>query len=123
MAVTTAVVLAFAFPSSSSARRVDPVIHAKQVARHLLAHRGWSGQFWALDGIIVRESHWHTWARNPGSGACGIPQALPCSKMASMDSDYRTNPWTQLRWMLRYIEKRYGSPTNAYRFRVSHGWY
>ena len=69
------------------------------------------------------ESSWNVRAKNPKSGACGIPQALPCSKMASMGRNYRTSALTQLRWMLRYIEKRYGTPVNAYYFRVSRGYY
>ena len=71
----------------------------------------------------MRESSWNVRAYNHSSGACGIPQALPCSKMASMGRNYRTSALTQLRWMLRYIEKRYGSPIAAYNFRVSRGYY
>jgi hypothetical protein len=109
--------------SEAQATKRDPVVKAKQTARTLLARRGWASQYWALHGIIMRESSWNVRAYNHSSGACGIPQALPCSKMASMGSNYRTSALTQLRWMLRYIGKRYGSPVNAYYYRVSRGYY
>ena len=60
------------------------------------------------------ESDWRWWAENPSSGAYGIPQSLPASKMATFGSDYRTNPITQMKWGLWYIEQVYGSPCNAY---------
>ena len=71
----------------------------------------------------MRESSWNVRARNRSSGACGIPQALPCSKMAWMGHDYQTSARTQLRWMLRYIGNRYGSPASAYYFHTSHSYY
>lgn len=102
----------------------DPVGHAKQIAKYLLRLKGWSNQFWALDGVIMVESHWHWWADNPISDAYGIPQALPGSKMASHGADWRTNPETQLRWMiLTYIPNRYGNPVNAYHHRMANGSY
>jgi hypothetical protein len=103
--------------------KAEPVAYAKQIAHYLLARRGWSDQFYALDGIIMVESHWHVWATNPSSGACGIAQALPCSKMASMGADYRTSPLTELRWLIHYAVGRYGSICAAYRYRMSHGYY
>lgn len=69
------------------------------------------------------ESSWRVYALNPSSGACGIPQSLPCSKMASFGADYRTNPETQIKWMLAYISGRYGCPINAYRSRMANEWY
>ena len=60
---------------------------------------------------------------NPSSGAYGIPQALPAAKMASAGSDWRTNPVTQIRWGLDYIESAYGSPCAAESFKQGHGWY
>lgn len=73
--------------------------------------------------IIVHESNYSIDAREPSTGACGIPQALPCSKMASAGSDYLTNPITQLKWMSGYVISRYGSWYNAYLFKRQHGWY
>jgi len=60
----------------------------------------------------MRESDWRVYAQNP-SGAYGIPQALPASKMAMMGSDWRTNPITQIRWGLYYIDNAYGTPCAA----------
>ena len=59
----------------------------------------------------------------PDSGAYGIPQALPGSKMATIASDWRTNPATQIIWGIEYMKKRYGSPCGAKGFKASHGWY
>jgi len=80
-------------------------------------------QFPCLDKLWTKESHWNTKASNSGSGAYGIPQALPGSKMGSEGSDWRTNPATQIEWGLGYIRDRYGSPCGAWGFKQSHGWY
>ncbi|MFJ9607582.1 peptidoglycan-binding protein [Kitasatospora sp. NPDC101176] len=86
---------------------------------------GWSvnGQFGCLDQIYVHESGWKVYATNPSSGAYGIPQALPGTKMASAGSDWQTNPATQLAWGLDYIKSRYGDPCSAWSFWQSHNWY
>lgn len=75
---------------------------------------------WAY--IITKESGWNTTAKNP-SGAYGLGQALPASKMASFGSDYATNPKTQLKWMYNYMTSRYGSISGAHNFWNSHHWY
>jgi len=75
----------------------------QQMARALLAAMGWSGQWDAFNALVMAESGWNPSAMNPSSGAYGIPQALPASKMASAGADWRTNPQTQLRWMMSYI--------------------
>ncbi len=103
--------------------RADPVAHAKHVARWLLARHGLSSEFWALDYIIMHESSYHVHADNPTSDAYGIPQALPGSKMASYGSDWRTNPVTQLHWMIHYCINKYGSITNAYYVKIRTGVY
>jgi hypothetical protein len=88
-----------------------------------LAVHGWSGDQWScLQSLWQRESGWNWSAANP-SGAYGIPQALPGSKMASAGSDWRTNPATQIRWGLGYIADRYGSPCGAWGHSESYGWY
>ena len=69
------------------------------------------------------ESGWRWNAENPSSGAYGIPQALPGSKMASAGADWQTNPATQIEWGLGYIRDVYGSPCGAWGFKQSHGWY
>lgn len=85
---------------------------------------GWTGlQFSCLDRLWTRESRWNYRAQNPSSGAYGIPQALPGSKMASYGSDWRTNPVTQIKWGLSYIKSRYGSPCSAWGHSESYGWY
>lgn len=75
-------------------------------------------QHWpALQALWTRESNWNPAARNRSSGACGIPQALPCSKIPDM------SPQGQIQWGLQYIQKRYGNPTNAWHFWLQNHWY
>lgn len=76
----------------------------------------------ALD-LIYRESGCRVDARNASSGAYGIPQALPGSKMASVGADWATNPVTQIRWMIGYVNGRYGGWSPALNFWYAHGWY
>jgi murein DD-endopeptidase MepM/ murein hydrolase activator NlpD len=86
----------------------------KAVARMLLPEFGYSDAQWpCLDQLWIGESDWRWWVENPSSGAYGIPQSLPGRKMATMGSDWRTNPVTQIRWGLDYIKKSYGTPCNA----------
>jgi hypothetical protein len=80
-------------------------------------------QFPCLDKLFKRESGWNYKATNNSSGAYGIPQALPGSKMASVASDWKTNPATQIKWGLKYIEGRYDTPCGAWSHSQSTGWY
>ncbi|MFG3703813.1 lytic transglycosylase domain-containing protein [Micromonospora sp. NPDC047670] len=80
-------------------------------------------QFPCLDKLWNKESGWNHKARNPSSGAYGIPQALPGSKMGSVADDWQTNPATQIKWGLGYIEGRYGSPCKAWAHSQDVGWY
>src|SRR5699024_5793823 len=85
------------------------------IAQEMLGDRGWGQDQWqCLDNLWSRESGWNPSAHNSSSGAYGIPQALPGSKMASVGSDWRTNPATQIEWGLNYVEGRYGSPCGAW---------
>lgn len=85
---------------------------------------GWSNyDFDCLVSLWNRESGWNPLAHNPSSGAHGIAQALPASKMASHGSDYMTNYKTQINWGLSYIKSRYGSPANAWSHSQRTGWY
>ena len=94
------------------------------IAAALLSAYGWSqDQFSCLDSLWTRESNWNVHADNPSSSAYGIPQALPGSKMASAGADWATNPVTQIRWGLGYIQDRYGSPCGAWAMSQSHGFY
>ena len=86
-------------------------------AKNILSRYGWGpDQFGPLRKLWEGESNWRWNAKNPSSGAYGIPQSLPASKMASAGSDWRTNPMTQIKWGLQYIKDRpdYGSPAAAY---------
>jgi septal ring factor EnvC (AmiA/AmiB activator) len=88
---------------------------AQKYAKGMLGQHGWdAGQFGPLKSLWQGESGWNYRAKNPSSGAYGIPQALPASKMASAGSDWLTNYATQIRWGLGYIDDRYGTPANAY---------
>lgn len=85
-------------------------------AHQLVREYGWSeNDYNALVLLWYRESSWNPYAVNKSSGACGIPQAKPCSKMSEEGKDYRTNYKTQIRWGLKYIKRRYGTPSEAYR--------
>jgi hypothetical protein len=80
-------------------------------------------EYEALSKIIDHESDWNPKATNPSSGAYGLFQALPASKMSSAGPDWRTNPKTQIEWGLKYIKERYGSPSAAWAFWQKHRWY
>lgn len=113
------------FPIGTFGRGTKPNANM-QIAQAMLGRFGWGGGQWApLRELWRGESGWRTTAKNPTSGAYGIPQALPASKMASAGADWRTNPATQIKWGLGYIKSRYGSPMRAYaawRSRSPH-WY
>ncbi|MCW2795206.1 MAG: secreted protein [Nocardioides sp.] len=94
------------------------------VAQALLTEFGYAqDQFSCLDSLWTRESNWRVNADNPSSSAYGIPQALPGSKMSTAGADWATNPVTQIRWGLGYIQDRYGSPCSAWGHSESYGWY
>ncbi|MDT7616845.1 MAG: resuscitation-promoting factor RpfB [Pseudonocardiales bacterium] len=97
---------------------------AKAIARELLAKRGWGAtQYDCLVTLWNHESGWRVDAANP-SGAYGIPQALPGSKMASAGPDWQNNAGTQIQWGLGYIASRYGTPCGAWSsWQAQGGWY
>jgi hypothetical protein len=102
---------------------------AQAIAQSMLPSYGWAvsgskGQFGCLQVMWNRESGWRYNAYNGTSGAQGIPQALPGSKMAQFGADWQTNPRTQIKWGLWYIQTRYGSPCQAWAAWQAHGgWY
>lgn len=97
---------------------------AQAIASSMMSSYGWdSSQFSCLVSLWNRESGWNYQAQNSSSGAYGIPQALPGSKMSSVASDWATNPTTQIIWGLKYIDGRYGSPCSAWAHSESVGWY
>jgi hypothetical protein len=105
---------------TASHRRLTP----RQIARRMLKNFHWTQwQFRWLNLLWSRESGWRVHAGNPYSGAYGIPQAVPGSKMATAGPRWSTNPWTQIRWGLRYIKARYGSPHGAWLHELAYGWY
>ena len=91
---------------------------------NLLPDHGWSqSQFSCLEKLWNKESRWKVNADNPSSTAYGIPQALPGNRMAAYGKDWRTNPVTQIKWGLDYIEATYGSPCSAWGHSQAKGWY
>lgn len=97
---------------------------AQAYAQGAVAARGWgAGEFDCLVALWNKESGWRVNAHNASSGAYGIPQALPGSKMASAGADWETNAATQIEWGLGYVQGRYGSPCGAWSHSESVGWY
>ncbi|TFC59748.1 lytic transglycosylase domain-containing protein [Cryobacterium sp. TMT2-15-1] len=98
---------------------------AQAIARDMMASKyGWGAdQLGCLVSLWNKESGWNVNAYNASSGATGIPQALPGSKMASAGADWATNPATQISWGLNYIAERYGDPCGAWNKSVASGWY
>ena len=97
---------------------------AQAIARGMMASYGWGDdEFSCLQSLWNRESGWNYQAENASSGAYGIPQALPGSKMSSVAGDWATNPATQITWGLGYIQGRYGTPCSAWAHSESVGWY
>lgn len=116
-------------PDPSSAGWAPPAVvpdpgSAQAYAAGAVAARGWGGgEFDCLVALWNKESGWRVNAMNPSSGAYGIPQALPGSKMATAGADWATNAATQIEWGLGYISGRYGTPCGAWAHSQSVGWY
>lgn len=100
-------------PVGRSIQATSAIALGKQMSDAKFGPQHWP----ALYNLWMRESGWRPNARNPRSGACGIPQALPCRKIPDMSTE------GQIRWGLDYIGGRYGNPTNAWRFWQSRNWY
>lgn len=110
--------------SRSASRAIIASGNPQSIAASMLPSYGWGqDQMSCLVSLWNRESGWRTNATNPGSGAYGIPQSLPGSKMASAGADWQTNPATQIKWGLGYIKSRYGSPCGAWGHSQATGWY
>lgn len=115
--------------ASRSAERTDPSSQPVQasysraelqaMAREIVG----GDQYQCFSEIVERESNWDHTATNPSSGAYGLMQALPGSKMSSVGDDWRTNPATQIQWGLNYMNDRYGSPCAAFDFWQANHWY
>ena len=98
---------------------------AREVAKSLMEEKyGWGNkQYACLDDLWIKESNWNYRASNKRTGAHGIPQALPATKMDSAGTDWRTNPVTQISWGLRYIDVRYDTPCKAWAKFKRSNWY
>lgn len=106
--------------SPAEYRVKQSTLGAREYAEGLIGDRV---QFLCLEQLWDRESNWNYSAVNPSSGAYGIPQSYPAGKMASEGADWRVNPETQIRWGVKYIENRYGSPCAAWEHSEQHNWY
>jgi hypothetical protein len=107
---------------SRSVEAARKPLGAKRIAKEMMATEyGWGeGQYKCLNRLWTKESNWNYQARNPRSGAHGIAQALPASKMEKVGTDWRTNPITQIQWGLLYVSERYNTPCAAWnKFRRS----
>jgi len=111
--------------ASRSASRTVSYGDPRSIARSMMAERyGWgAGEFSCLDTLWEHESSWDPRAENASSGAYGIPQALPGSKMSTYGGDWQSNPVTQIEWGLAYIRQSYASPCGAWSVWQSKGWY
>ncbi len=111
--------------ASRSASRTVSFGDPRSIARSMMAERyGWgAGEFSCLDTLWEHESSWDPRAENPSSGAYGIAQALPGSKMSTAGSDWQTNTATQISWGLAYIRQSYSTPCGAWSAWQSKGWY
>ncbi|WP_205683923.1 coiled-coil domain-containing protein [Cryobacterium aureum] len=117
-------------PSAPTGPTVPPISGtvdrpgAQRIAAAQVAARGWGdAELTCLVSLWQRESGWRVNAYNASSGAYGIPQSLPGSKMASAGDDWQTNPATQISWGLGYIASRYGTPCAAWAHSETHNWY
>jgi hypothetical protein len=111
---------------ATAATRSHHLGRIQEIAWQMMYHRfPWRPkyQFRYVNRLWERESSWRVYASNPYSGAYGIPQAVPGSKMASAGSHWRTSARTQIRWGFRYIRSRYGSPRRAWAHECTYGWY
>ena len=116
-AATTGMVLTAAPAHAATA---DSAASAQAIAHKMIPS---AAQYNAFSKIVEHESGWNVTATNSSSGAYGLVQALPGSKMASAGSDWKTNAKTQIKWGLDYMNSRYGSPVAAWNFWSTHHWY
>lgn len=107
-------------PGAMGGKNAAAIAAAKSYAKGLLGSYGWGDQWKALETLWMKESGWRWWADNPTSDAYGIPQALPGKKMGK---GWKTDAAAQIRWGLKYIKSRYGSPENAWGFWQKNNWY
>jgi hypothetical protein len=110
--------------AAKATKKRKKALTPRQIARRMLRSFHWRGwQFKYLNRLWSRESSWNVHASNPYSGAYGIPQAVPGSKMATAGPNWTRSARTQIRWGLRYIRAMYGSPYWAWQHEAATGWY
>jgi hypothetical protein len=120
--------VSFAKPAPQTAKpaaqqAVTPVNYTGGSVQALAASIVPADQFASFSQIISHESGWNVHATNASSGAYGLGQALPGSKMASAGSNWQNDAGTQIKWALDYMNSRYGSPNAAWSFWQTHHWY
>lgn len=109
-------------PAQRNTKR--PVRENALLGKKIAKDYGWIGDEWtALLELYSCESSWNHSANNAESGACGIPQSYPCSKLANAIPDYRNNVAGQITWGYEYIKARYGTPSKALAFHYKSNWY
>jgi hypothetical protein len=106
-------------PSSFAPQSSYTIAEVQSMARQIVP----ADQFQCFSNIVDHESSWNYQADNPTSDAFGLVQALPGSKMSSAGADWQTNPATQIKWGLGYMEDRYGGPCGAWEFWQANNWY
>ncbi|NEY36315.1 transglycosylase SLT domain-containing protein [Streptomyces sp. PRKS01-65] len=106
--------------AAAPAQAATPASSAQATAQKMIGN---TAEYQCFSKIVERESGWDVDATNASSGAYGLVQALPGSKMASAGSDWRTNAATQIEWGLDYMKDRYGSACDAWSFWQANGWY
>ena len=109
-----------AAPAHAATSSAPSAAKAQAIAHKMIPS---AAQYNAFSKIVEHESGWNVSATNSSSGAYGLVQALPGSKMASAGADWKTNPKTQIKWGLDYMNSRYGSPAGAWSFWQANGWY
>ncbi|MEU6577381.1 transglycosylase SLT domain-containing protein [Streptomyces sp. NPDC046805] len=119
-AATTGMILTSAPAQADTGSGSGSTASAQEIAHKMIPD---AAQYNAFSQIVSRESGWDIHATNSSSGAYGLVQALPGSKMASAGKDWKTNPATQIKWGLDYMNSRYGSPAAAWNFWQTNHWY
>ncbi|GAA2311910.1 lytic transglycosylase domain-containing protein [Streptomyces kunmingensis] len=119
-AATIATAATGMFFASAPAQAASASTSAKAIAHEQIRD---SAQFNCFDKIVSHESGWNPKATNASTGAYGLVQALPANKMASAGSDWKTNPETQIKWGVDYMNDRYGSACGAWSHWQANGWY
>jgi hypothetical protein len=118
--VTLAAAATGALLVAAPAQAASEASQAQAVAKKMIAD---SAQYTCFSHIVDHESDWNIHATNSSSGAYGLVQALPGSKMSSAGSDWKNSAATQIKWGVDYMKDRYGSPCGAWNFWQANNWY